>query len=95
MSTLAAAQLSVDAALMLPDLPLSICQEIAQLANPHGRSRLSEERFQEVSVCLNTSCHSLKARMAQSTRTESQELMPMHEALKAVLEVMTLLHPPA
>ena len=95
MSTPDLAQLPVDVAMMLPDLPLSICQEITQLANPSGLSRLSEERLQEVRASLTTTCKRLKTRIAQSTRAESQDIMLVHEALKAAAEVIELLHQPA
>lgn len=94
MSTPHITELPLDVALLLPDLPSSICQEIAQLANPNGPRRLSEERLQVVSLSLDSSCKRLKARMAHATRTESQQLMQMHEALKAAHEVIALLHQP-
>jgi hypothetical protein len=94
MSTPDLAQLPVDAALMLPDLPLSVCQDIAQLANPSGLHRLSEERLPEIKESLNTTCKRLKTRIAQSTRAESHDIMLMHEALKAAAEVIELLHQP-
>ncbi len=94
MSTHALAQMPVDAAMMLPDFPLSACQDIVQLANPSGLHRLNEDRLPEIKAIFNTTCKRLKTRIAQSTRAESQDLMLMHEALKAAAEVIELLHQP-
>lgn len=86
--------LPTDSVLMLLNFPHSICDEIAELANPGGPSRLSEAGFQEVTTSLNSTCNVLKARLAQSTKTESQNLIVIHEAFKAALEVIEQLHQP-
>ncbi len=80
--------------MLLRDLTPSICADIAQLANPRGLSRLSEERLQEVRVSLNSTCKRLKAHLAQAPRTNSQDIMLMHEALQAATKVIELIHPP-
>jgi hypothetical protein len=89
------AELLTGATLMLPNLSQSICQEIAQLANPSGLGHLNAVRLQDIRSSLDTTCKQLKARIAQSTLTESQDLMLMHEALKTAAEVIELLHQPA
>ncbi len=91
MSTTDLAQLPMNTTMILSDLPPSICQEIAQLANPNSMHRLSKERLPEIKASLDTTCKRLKTGITQSTHAESQEMMLMHDALKAAGEVIELL----
>lgn len=86
--------LPIDSALMLLNFPPAICEQLAELADPSGLGRLSEAGLQEVRKGLNSTCQDLKERLAHATKSESQNLIVIHEAFKAAREVIELLHQP-
>ena len=83
-----------DSVLLLQNFSPDICEEIAELTNPNGLGRLGEAGLQKVRTSLNSTLKDLKACLAQANKSKSQDLIVIHEAFKAALEVIELLHQP-